>query len=269
MKRTGATTADTGCRIRMRQSRWLVVFLFGLAPFANAATPNSAPPSETVILLHGVGLRSWAMTRVALSLEKAGYRVINVTYPSRSLTLEKLGGEWLPALLREKNLTEVHRLHFVTHSMGGIVLRVWLRERGAPSNLGRIVMLAPPNAGSEVADRLEKFPPFRWLTGINGPRLGTRAESLPIALGPWPAGAGELGIIAGDRSLNPLFSGWLVGPDDGKVSVARARLDGAADFLVLHHSHTWLQWNGNTIAHIRTFLATGRFADSGKVSSHR
>jgi triacylglycerol lipase len=263
------TTLHFACRSWMHRRWWLVIFFGGALPLGKAAPSVLPPAAETVVLLHGVGLRSWAMGRVESSLAKEGYRVINLTYPSRTMTLEKLGGEWLPAQLREHRTAGAARLHFVTHSMGGIVVRMWLRERGTPPNLGRVVMLAPPNAGSEVSDRLKNFPPFRWLTGINGPRLGTGAEALPATLGPWPAGAGALGIVAGDRSLNPLFSAWLAGPDDGKVAVARARLAGATEFLVLHHSHTWLQWRGDTLAHIKTFLASAHFAPSEKVSSNR
>jgi hypothetical protein len=204
------------------------------------------------------------MWRVERSLQREGYRVINLSYPSRSTALETLGDTWLPAQLDHEGVKTASRLHFVTHSLGGIVLRVWLREREAPANLGRVVMLAPPNGGSEVVDHLKDFPPYRWLTGVNGPRLGTGADSAPLALGRWPEGAGRLGIIAGDRSLNPLFSAWLAGPDDGKVSVARAHLEGAADFLVLHHSHTWLQWRAETSGQIATFLRDGRFAASEK-----
>jgi hypothetical protein len=226
---------------------------------ATVAPPVAGEPRETVVLLHGLGLGGWAMARLAAALARDGYRVVNLTYPSRGLPLEQLGGEWLPARLREHGATDAPRLHFVTHSMGGIVLRVWLRDAAAPANLGRVVMLAPPNAGSAVAERLNNFPPFLWFTGVNGRRLGTGPDSLPRTLGPWPAAAGELGIIAGDRTLNPLFSAWLDGPNDGKVAIASARLAGQTDFLVLHHSHTWLQWRAETFTHVRAFLRTARF----------
>lgn len=212
------------------------------------------------MLLHGLGLRSWAMWPLERTLAREGYHVINLTYPSRRLPLEKLGGEWLPARLREHGVTEAPRVHFVTHSMGGIVLRVWLHGQAVPPNFGRVVMLAPPNAGSEVVDRLKNFPPFRWITSVNGARLGTGGDSLPRTLGPWPAASGELGIIAGDRTFNPLFHAWLPGPNDGQVPVSSARLDGMSDFLVLHHSHTWLAWRGETLAQVRAFLRHGRFS---------
>ncbi len=220
----------------------------------------SAATAETVVLLHGVATPHLTMSPLAARLARDGYQVVNLSYPSRTMPIETLAAEWLPAQLRACGALEAPRLHFVTHSMGGLVLRQWLATQPRPANLGRVVMLAPPNAGSEVSDRLANFPPYHWLIGVNARRLGTRAEDLPRALGPWPADAPPLGIIAGDRTFNPLFSAWLRGPNDGKVAVARARLDGMSDFVVLHHSHTWLAWCADTAAEVRHFLREGRFA---------
>ncbi len=250
--------------------RLLAVLLLALMP-ATAARAEK----ETVVLLHGLGLGGWAMARLGSALTREGYHVVNLSYPSRTVPLEILARDWLPAQLAAHGTDPVDtpRLHFVTHSMGGILVRAWLDEQRRagipfPAHLGRVVMLAPPNAGSAVPDKLEKFPPFRWFTGVNGRRLGTAPTSAPNTLGPWPAaapdparrpGSGELGVIAGDRSLNPLFSCWLAGPDDGKVAVASTHLAGEHAHLVLHHSHTWLQWRADTARAVSTFLRTGRF----------
>ncbi|HWA08720.1 MAG TPA: alpha/beta fold hydrolase [Opitutaceae bacterium] len=232
-----------------------------------ARAQPSAPPDvhakaddlrgDTVVLLHGLGLGSWAMKRFETALRRDGCQVINLSYASRTVPLEELAATWLPPVLRERGAESAPRLHFVTHSMGGILLRLYLRDH-APANFGRAVMLAPPNAGSEVIDHLARVSLLRRIWSVNGARLGTGTNSVPRALGPWP-GTGPLGIIAGNRSFNPLFSSWLPFPSDGKVSVASARLEGMTDFLVLPHSHTWLQWRGDTIAQTRTFLRTGRF----------
>ena len=232
------------------------------------AMPSPDPrTADTVVLLHGIGLGAWAMARLARSLRATGYRTINFTYPSRSLPFEQLAAEWLPAQLRSRGVATAPRVHFVTHSMGGIVVRAWLREEQRkngghpPAGLGRVVMLAPPNQGSAVADRLRRFPPFRWFTGVNGARLGTGTDSVPCALGPWPAEI-DLGVIAGNRTLNPLFAAWLGGASDGKVSVASTRLAGMRDHLVLPHSHTWLQWRSDTARAVGRFLQHGRFGSS-------
>jgi triacylglycerol lipase len=219
------------------------------------APMQPADTRETVVLLHGLGLNRLAMARVACDLRRDGYRVVNLSYPSRTVPLEQLAADWLPAALRAQNVDTASRLHFVTHSMGGIVLRLHLRDH-TPPHLGRIVMLAPPHHGSEVAERLRNNFAFRLFTGVNGRRLGTGPDSLPRQLGPLDA---DLGIIAGDRSLNPLFSAWIGRPSDGKVAVDSTRLTGMRDHLIVPISHTWLQWRAPVIAQIKTYLRQGHF----------
>jgi hypothetical protein len=249
---------------------------------AMAATNLAAQAPDTVVLLHGLGRTSASMARIAHTLRHEGYQVVNLSYPSRRQSIEALATEWLPAQLCSRALVPDPalaagtaaapdpseppatapagpQLHFVTHSMGGILVRLWLRECGPPAQLGRVVMLAPPNAGSELPDRLESCVFFHWFTGRNGRRLGTGADSLPRALGPWPAAAADLGIIAGDRPLIPLLATWLPGPNDGKVTVAATHLAGERDHLVLPFSHTWIGWRRETIAQVSAFLRAGHF----------
>jgi endonuclease/exonuclease/phosphatase family metal-dependent hydrolase len=232
-------------------------------------SPTGSDAREGVLLLHGLGLGSWAMKQLEWSLERAGYRVINASYPSRTLPLEDLAGTWLPQLLEREGLSQAPRVHVVTHSMGGILLRGFLADSARrPANLGRVVMIAPPNQGSVVVDQLESHWIFRAATGVNGVRLGTNADAYPQTIGPWNP-AIELGVIAGDRSLNPWFSRWHEGPNDGKVSVASSRLPGMREHLVMHHSHTWLQYRGSVNRQVVTFLREGRFDPEGpKVGSH-
>lgn len=238
-----------------------------------------AQTPDTVVLLHGLGRTSASMARIAHALRQEGYRVVNVSYPSRRQPIEWLATTWLPAQLGAAaqspgpaiatgrsgaaanpaaRSAAAPKIHFVTHSMGGIMVRLWLRECGPPANLGRVVMLAPPNAGSEISDQMRSGVCFRWFTGRNGARLGTGADSLPRSLGPWPARA-DLGIIAGDRPLNRLMASRLPAPSDGKVSVASTHLAGERDHLVLHYSHTWIGWRRETIAQVTAFLRAGRF----------
>lgn len=227
-------------------------------PFPLLAEPAHPIAPETVVLLHGLGRTGGSMWWLARALRREGYRVAAPSYPWRTRPLEELAREWLPEQLAQH--AEAPRIHFVTHSMGGILVRAWLRECGAPDNLGRVVMLAPPNAGSEIPDRLAGFAPFRWLVGGNGPRLGTAPDSLPRALGPWPAPASDLGIIGGNRSLNGLLGYGLPLPHDGKVSVASTHLAGERDHIVLPFSHTWLGWHRKTAACVSRFLREGCFS---------
>ena len=222
-----------------------------------AVTPLPAATGETVILLHGLGRTRWSFWRMEQALRRDGYHVVNLTYPSRQKSVETLARDHLAPLIAAQ--ASATRLHFVTHSMGGILLRCYLRDHRIP-NLGRVVMLAPPNAGSALADALKPTWLYRTVNGPAGQQLGT--DGLPRALGPWPGGPGTLGIIAGDVSLNPVFSATLTGPNDGKVTVASARLEGMADFLTMPHSHTWLGWRQPVIDQVRGFLRDGKFVRS-------
>ena len=242
------------------KSRLRPLLLLGLlAVTTHAATP----PPETVVLLHGLGLGSWAMKRTQRTLEREGYTVVNLSYDSLRTPLTELTGTWLGDQLEAHAVDlsdNAPPLHFVTHSMGGIVLRGWLKQHGVPPALlrGRVVMFAPPNQGSSLVDRIGTWKLFRLSTGVNGRELSTAADSFPNLLGPWPVGP-ELGIIAGDRPINPLLAHWTGSPGDGKVRVAETRLEGMADHIVMPHSHTWIQYRKAPIAQVVAFLRDGRF----------
>ena len=122
--------------------------------------------------------------------------------------------------------------------------------------VGRVVMLGPPNQGSEVVDRLGRLPGFTLLNGPAGKQLGTAATDLPKTLGPVSF---ELGVIAGTRSLNPLLSQLLPNPDDGKVSVSATKVAGMTDFIALPVSHPLMMNNKEVLRQILAFLAKGRF----------
>ena len=242
---------------------WRVIPV-GLVLFAESACRNlalagdklsSSQHGDYVVLVHGLGRSSWSMKGLEWALARQGYRVINVSYPSTRLSIEDVAADWLTGLLQERTSDRAVKIHFVTHSLGGIVLRQYLSENEV-ENLGRVVMLAPPNRGSELADRLQHNYFYRFFTGPAGQQLGTGVSSLPNRLGP---ATFDLGVVAGDRSLNPCFSYWIPGPDDGKVSVRSTTLEGMQDFLLVHHSHTWMMWRRDVAAAVIRFLSGGCF----------
>ena len=214
-----------------------------------------ASDRETVVLLHGLARSSASLAGMERALTRAGYRVVNVDYPSRKKTVERLADEDLALVLRRELANETRPVHFVTHSLGGLLLRAYLKTP-PPFALGRVVMLAPPNRGSELADKLGGFALYRWINGPTGRQLTTASDALPARL---PTPGCEIGIIAGTRNVNPLYAGLIPGPNDGKVSVERAKLDGMADFLEVPHSHTWLMCRRSVQAQVVAFLARGRF----------
>lgn len=196
---------------------------------------------------------------MAAALEAAGYVVENVDYPSRTAKVETLAEAAVGRALGSERLRGCERVHFVTHSMGGILVRSHFARHREP-RLGRVVMLAPPNQGSEVVDRLGGWGLFGLLNGPAGRQLGTAADSLPNRLG--PVGF-ELGVIAGDRSINWINSCMIRGADDGKVSVERTKVAGMREHRVVHALHPTIMKNREVIGLTLRFLATGSFGTAG------
>ena len=197
------------------------------------------------------------MALLEARLGEAGFHTVNVGYPSGGRTIEEL-----VAALRDRVREccgEASDVHFVTHSLGGILVRLYLAEH-SPDHAGRVVMLSPPSQGSELVDALADSPLRRLLLGPAGSRLGTDSLSVPSRLGPAEF---ELGIITGNRTLNPLTSWLIPGPDDGKVGVDRARVEGAA-FLVVPHTHTFIMNTRVVAEECEHFLRTGRFSRGGR-----
>jgi len=197
------------------------------------------------------------MAKMEESLKEKGYVVANINYPSRDKTIEELANDAVAAGLHACNAAQASPINFVTHSLGGILVRQYYQEH-LPEHIKRVVMLGPPNQGSQVVDNLKQVPGYKVVNGEAGMQLGTGEDSVPKHLG---AVNFELGVIAGTKTFNPILSLFLPNPDDGKVSVENAKVDGMCGFLTLPVTHTFMMKNKDVIQETIHFLESGQFSD--------
>ncbi len=225
----------------------ILVFLF---------TAGMASAAECVVLLHGLARTSLSMNTMQQALADEDFLVANIDYPSRDHTIETLATMAVEKGLNTcRGIDDVEKIHFVTLSLGGIIVRQFLSVNTI-NELGRVVMLGPPNQGSGAADNLVDVPGFDWINGPAGRQLGQGKESVPLKLGPVDF---ELGVIAGTRTIDPVTSAVLDDPDDGRVSVKDTRVEGMDDFVVVEHSHAFMMQMKRPISLTIKFLRSGSF----------
>ena len=215
----------------------------------------SVQANECVALLHGLARSDNSMAKMGRFLEGHDYQVINISYESTQHPINELSDSAINEALDKSQALNCDSLHFVTHSMGGILVRDYLSKKKI-ENLGRVVMFGPPNKGSEVVDKIGDWRLFKWINGPAGQELGTDSLSTPNALGKVDF---ELGIIAGDRSINWINSLMIDGSDDGKVSVEHSKIEGMKDHIVLHTTHPMMMKNKEALNQMLYFLENGMF----------
>ena len=199
--------------------------------------------AECVVLLHGLGRLSNSMSELETKLAPAGYSVSNIKYPSRSYPIDVLALDAIGRGLAQCRSEGPGEIHFITHSLGGILLRYYLLENTI-SELGRVVMLGPPNQGSEIVDGLLTLPGFGFIGGPAGVALGTGEGSIIDRLGPVEF---DLGIIAGSTNINPLEFLFIAGPSDSIVSIESTKVRGMNAHMVLPVTHTFMMRNNEVI----------------------
>ncbi|MBW8790924.1 MAG: alpha/beta fold hydrolase [Rhizobium leguminosarum] len=213
--------------------------------------------NDTVLLFHGIARTKKSMAKLAGFLSAHGYRVVNVGYPSTKFSISDLVDIIRPEIDGAAKEAGDGRVHFVGYSMGGLIVRAFLRNY-RPANLGRVVMVGTPNSGSQIADFLKNWPLFRKVYGPAGQQLITDQTAMTELFGTVDY---ELGIIAGNRTIDPVCS-LIIGlrvPNDGKVSVESTRLDGASAHIVIPANHTFLPVNKTMWNETLSFLQDGRF----------
>jgi len=217
---------------------------------------------ECVVLVHGMGRTLRSMDEMQKRLLAAGYHTVSLGYPSTSKKIEDIVSAHFPPALAQCQQFQPTTVHFVSHSLGGIVLRAVFKDQ-KPENMGRVVMLSPPNHGSAAVDSLKDWWFYKWLNGPAGQQLTTDDNSFPNQLGPvdYP-----VGVITGDRFI--FFDFWLSaiipGLDDGKVSIVSAQLEGMQDFLVVHETHPFIMNSEYVQDETLYFLRNGIFKHQQK-----
>ncbi len=209
-----------------------------------------------VVLLHGIGNYHGVMRRMAKALEVEGYATLNLTYPSLTRSLVGIADGLVPRVsVFAEGLTGP--VHFVGHSLGGLVIRAYL-TRHRPANLGKVVMLGTPNQGSDLADVGHKLRINRFILGPVGRYLITQRtprDEAQLGKIDYP-----LGIIAGNRPIQPhVFAPFFKAPNDGKVTIEGTCVAGMADHLILPLAHQVLPNRAEVIAQTIAFLRDGRF----------
>ena len=224
-----------------------ILFLCWALLFANTVK------AECVILLHGLARSADSMQKLTTELNNSGYQAININYPSQTADIETLANEAIPRGLQ--GCADNKLVNFVTHSMGGILLRQYLSQHNI-DNLHRVVMLGPPNKGSEVVDKIGHWQLFKWLNGPAGQQLGTDENSIPNKLGKVEF---DLGVIAGSNSINWLLSALIPGNDDGKVSISNTKIAGMKHHLIMSVTHPFMMQNKEVIKQVKYYLQHGIF----------
>ena len=229
--------------MKIKTFTFIATLFFSLQAYGNSC----------VILLHGLARSDSSLKKMELALQEQGYNTVNYRYPSTKQTIEILAESAITNALTQCPPESI--INFVTHSMGGILVRQYLSQKNI-EKLGRVVMLGPPNQGSQVVDTLKNVPGFKLANGPAGLQLGTEEVSTPNKLG---AANFDVGIIAGTRSINPILSTMLPNPDDGKVSVENTKLEGMNDHISLPVTHTLMMNNKAVISQTAYYLKNGIF----------
>ncbi len=239
----------------------LSILIIVLSLVISVSPVDANDEAEFVVLLHGLARSDSSFKKMEKSLQKEGYTTCNVSYPSTKHPIEKLVSDFVLPDIKKCLKGENKIVNFVTHSMGGIIVR-YLATQDRPFKIGRVVMLSPPNKGSEVVDTLGGLWLFKAINGPAGLQLSTSNESMPNTLGEPDF---ELGIITGNKSINLILSSMIDGVDDGKVSIESAKLEGMKDFMVVEATHPFIMGNDTAIEQTKYFLKNAKFKRSPEI----
>ena len=245
-----------------------ILVIFSLLSACNSvpAIPYALSPAVTnkqcVVLVHGLWRSGWAMRSIADDLNDFAYQTVSVSYPSTSMSIPEIAERYLPPAIDECKQGGAEQIHLVSHSMGGIVVRQYLQNNHLPSG-SKVVMLSPPNQGSELSEKFGSEGWYQQIVGTAGASLTKKDSGIIVNLKPVEE---PVGIIAAYRNWSLWPSTWLPEPNDGTVSVASMKLAEMDDFVLINSGHAMIRFDDATQEQIRHFLSTGRFYKGQKLS---
>lgn len=232
---------------------------------SNSIIPNLTATNTAkscVVLVHGLWRSGFAMRSIESDLEDAGYETVSISYPSMDYDIPSLAQNWLTEGVNTCEERNAQHIHMVSHSMGGILIRQYLQTNQLPTG-SKVVMLSPPNQGSELSQRFGKTWWYQLIVGPAGSSLTKENDGIIEQLKPVSE---PVGIIAAHRQWSLWPESWLPKPNDGTVSVESMKLDEMDDFLLIENGHAMMRYDNEIQAQIRHFLETGKFYKQTQVS---
>jgi len=217
---------------------------------------ESIENTECVVLVHGLWRSGFAMRSIAGDLEEHGYKTVSVDYPSTQKEIPDLVQHHLLKSVDECVQTGAEKVHLVSHSMGGILIRQFLQDNTLPDG-SKVVMLSPPNQGSELSEKFGDSWWYQWAVGPAGASLSTKQNGIISKLKEIDE---PVGIIAAYRDWSLWPDAWLPQPNDGTVSVASMKLAEMDDFIMVNSGHALMRYSDEVQNQIRQFLSVGEFA---------
>lgn len=233
--------------LKMKKSALIIFFLVIFCHLASA--------TQKVWLLHGIAGSKIEMTRLDFALGQEGFDAQIYAYPSLQVDVDSVSKMLIRQVLSDRHDT----VSFVTHSMGALVVRSMYKHLKKVKRfpfIYRIVMIAPPNKGSDVADFFVQFPLILKIAGPNVKNLTTDPK---VGAAKYPVPDAEIGLIAGGTGVGKGYNILLDKDNDGLVKADQTVLGVEKDIVFVKDTHVGLLFNKEVVDQTILFLREGKF----------
>ena len=218
--------------------------------------------SHKIFVIHGYGSSRLIMKKIVRSIKNENFITENYGYRSMTEDLDTIGEQ----LYYRIKMSKIDTVSFVTHSMGALAVRSMLqysiKDKDFPV-IFRIVMIAPPNGGAEIADFYASIEILKKILGPNLQHMNTDSDSYAKKL-PIPHNI-EIGIIAGIRGEKHGYNLFIKGDNDGVLTPERTKLGNEKDFVIVKGEHNLLTQKKYVCKLVVEFLKFGSFISKQKI----